>query len=122
MNSKQMLVLHVVIFATFVAVSFELSYYVLQHPESISITYLGLGTLIFAIIVVGSWPLFGGCLFTTWENKRRSREGRATYTEPCIDHYVYRWIGFRFPGKSSTYMLIVLLVLPLATRVWSWLN
>jgi|GEM_PF-2026878 hypothetical protein len=112
MRSRAILALHTTMFFAFVIGSLSSPFIALSYP-TISPWPFILATLFLATFVVGSWGAYGGCPFTIWENKFREQEQRgSSYPGPCIDHYAYVWFGLKIPGRTSTMILLVLLLLP----------
>lgn len=119
--SRLVLAFHTLLFLSFAAVAIASPIVGYLHPEIFSNPRILIGTIIVMIIVVGSWPLAGGCPFTIWENKLRKKEGELAYEGGCIDHYVKVWFGISLPEKLSTRVLVVLLALPVITSLVIWL-
>jgi hypothetical protein len=120
MKSKTILTIHTLLFFSFVAVSLSLSMILFWYPGAVPGKIVVIGYSILAILVIGSWPTFGGCPFTVWENNFRKREGRKVYSGACINHYAKEWFGIILPSKFGTYLLIALLVLPIIFGFIHW--
>ena len=80
-----------------------------------------MGFAALALLVVGSWPLYGGeCPFTVWEHRARKREGKKSYRGACINHYAKKWFGLRLHKHASTVLLIALFLLPVLFGLAHW--
>lgn len=115
MTSKGVLAIHTTVFALFVIAALSSPLLAIYHPALFSPQNLfALGIL--ALLVIGSWPLFGGCPFTVWEKNLREREAQGSaYTKPCMDYYAYVWFGLHLPPHLNDVILIALLLLPVAS-------
>ncbi len=120
MKARTILFIHTVLFTLFCASSVTISFLLLAHPGFIGGKIVVFSYSILAVLVVGSWPIFGGCPFTAWENDFRKREGKSPYTGPCIDHYANEWFHISLPAKLSTYLLVLILVLPIVLGITRW--
>ena len=121
MRSKLMLAFHALFFVLFSAGTLGSPFIAAARPDISPWSFIW-ETAILIILVVASWIVYKGeCPFTVWENNFREREHQGSrYTDPCIDHYAYKWFGFRFPGKPgvvSTLMLLVFMLVPAATGI-----
>ena len=68
-----------------------------------------------AVIVIGSWWLFGGCIFTKLENWYREKElPGSSYGGIFTDYYVRRYVGIQIPRRVNQIALSILLAAPLA--------
>jgi len=115
MTSRGVLIVHTCAFTLFVLASLSSPFLVLWYPELFSGTTLFIIGA-FALLMVGSWPVLGGCPFTIWENNLRERKkSGSAYTDACIDHYVLHWFGIKLPNKFSDVLLYALLALPIAS-------
>jgi len=119
MKARTILIIHTTIFLCFAFAAISSPYFALHYPEYFS----ALNLIVFGVIavaVVGTWPLFGGCPFTIWENTAWKRENPSrAYRGACIDHYIERWFGIRLPDHLSTIALIVLFLIPIVSGlVW----
>lgn len=111
------LAFHTLLFLSFAAAMLYSPFFAMNHPEAFSLRNLGLFFII-AVGTVGSWPLFGGCPFTIWENRAWHKENRnRLYKGACIDHYVKRWLGVNLPDGLSTKMLFGLFLIPFVSAV-----
>lgn len=91
------------------------------YPQVFTGKAVVIGFTILALLVLGSWPLYGGeCPFTVWENNFRKREGKKAYREACIDRYAARGFGIKLPKYFSTYLSVALLILPIAVGLAHW--
>lgn len=122
MKSKYILILHTVLFTTFVIASLTTSLLAFIAPTLIPGRYLVIGAVILAVIVFRVWPLYGGaCPFTVWENRFRERELLgSSYRGPCIDHYAEKWFNIHLPSGVSTKLLEILLFLPIVAGIFNW--
>lgn len=113
MKSKHVLIFHTSLFILFALASLSSPILAIYYPSFFSSIFFLLGIVLFMIAVIASWPLFGGCPFTVWENRLRKNELRETYLGACIDHYTEKWLGLKLPHKFFTGMLVVLLLVPI---------
>src|SRR3989344_2065370 len=121
MVSRATLTLHTFLFASFVIASRTASALLLWCPGVLEGKVVVIAGVILAVLVIGSWPAFGGeCPFTAWENDARKREGRRVYRGPCIDHYARAWFGITLRGQTSTCVLVLLLLLPIVLGALHW--
>ena len=71
------------------------------------------------VLTLATWYFYSGeCPFTVWENNFRKREGKRTYTEPCMDRYAHEWFGLTLPRRFSDIFPIAILLIPLLARVF----
>ncbi len=117
MNSKQVLALHAALFATLLLGSLALSYHIYTYPDTIPLAYLVMGTIVLGVPVAGSFVVYGGCVFTIWENQLRGREGRPKYPDSCVRHYAREWFGITLPKRGSALVLLLFLLLPMLTML-----
>lgn len=120
MSARVVLAIHASVFFSFAAASLASPLLIYSYPDVFAGRYVVAGAGILMLLVIGSWPLFGGCPFTMWENKLRMEESGTPYSGPCIDHYAIRWFSIRLPAQLSTAGLIVLLALPMIAGVVNW--
>lgn len=115
MVSRGILFVHILIFLSFVGLSLASPLFVWLLPWDEGSKWL-LGTIVFGLVVIGSWRLWGECPFTIWENTWRRHEGRRTYRVACSEYYA-RELGLNLPHGMTTRMLEVLPFIPIATAV-----
>ena len=121
MKSKYILILHTTLFTTFVIGSIMASIAMVFFPEFLSGRYLFYFLMVLAVLIIGSWPLFGGCLFTKWENHYRELESLGlTYRGSCVIRYAKKWFNINLPGRLDVYILIILFILPAVTALFNW--
>jgi hypothetical protein len=120
MKARAILTIHTILFLLFVAVSIGSPFIVVWYPDIFVGKYIVVTAGVLMLLVIGSWPLCGGCPFTVWENRFKKKAGHAPYIGPCIDHYAARWFGLRFPGNASTLLLVGLLLLPIVVGIVHW--
>jgi hypothetical protein len=121
MKSKHILILHTILFTTFVIGSILSSIVVIFFPELLSGRHLFYFLIVLAVLIIGSWPLFGGCPFTKWENYHRERENPGSaYSGSCIVRYLKKWFNVNFPEKFHVLIPITFLILPAVVSVLYW--
>lgn len=119
MKSWQILAIHSSLYVVLAVFSFGSSAYIFAHPSAFSPKTVTLATIALAVCAVGTWPLFGGCPFTVWENRARTREGLQPYTSSCFNNYASKWFRYALPTHISGYVLTALVLLPLCVRLFS---
>jgi|SRR3989344_8596643 len=120
LKARFILAIHTMIFISLVCGSFALPFLIYQYPDIFVGKYVVITMGVLALLVVSSWPLYGGCPFTIWENTFKKEAGQPSYSGPCIDHYAALWFGIHLPPRVSTGMLIVLLALPIIAGATHW--
>jgi Protein of Unknown function (DUF2784) len=114
------LTIHTCAFLAYVGGCVGAPFIAASHPSMDPWYFIGT-TVALTVLILVSWVVYKGeCPFTVWENNFRAEEGRARYTEPCLDRYALLWFGFRFPGKVgvvSTVSMLVILLIPLAVGI-----
>jgi hypothetical protein len=121
MISKRILIFHTILFTTFVIGSILSSIVVVFFPELLSGRHLFYFLIVLAVLIVGSWPLFGGCPFTKWENYHREREKPGSrYHGECIVMYAEKWFGVSLPQKFGVYISVFFLILPTVVSIFYW--
>jgi hypothetical protein len=121
MRAKHILILHTTLLAIFIIGSTALSLFVMFYSEVMSGKYLFFTFLALLVFIVGSWPLFGGCPFTIWENHYRELENPGSgYRGSCMIKYMKEWFGFRLPGRFDIYIPVAFVVLPIIVGLFNW--
>lgn len=115
MRSRIILFIHILIFLSYVGLSLASPLFVWLLPWDIGWRWL-LGIIVFGLVVIGSWCMWGECPFTIWENRWRKREGRSTYRVACSEYYA-RTLGLNFPHGLTTKLLEVLPFIPIGVAL-----
>lgn len=118
MLSRLILFIHVLIFLSFVGLSLASPLFVWALPWQEGARWL-VGTIVFGLVVIASWRVFGECPFTIWENKLRRIEGRRTYSEACSEHYV-RALGIPVRHGLTTRLLEALPFIPITVALYKY--
>ncbi|MFA5990874.1 MAG: DUF2784 family protein [Candidatus Doudnabacteria bacterium] len=74
------------------------------------------GFVMVSILTLVSWPLFGGCPLTKWENRFRKAENKAPYEGSCMVHTLSQLTGRR-PNKTLIHVILIgIMAVPVAVR------
>jgi hypothetical protein len=119
MLSRSILFVHLLIFLSYVGLSLASPLFVWLLPWEMGWRWLA-GTIIFGLVVVGSWRVWGECPFTIWENTWRKREGRRVYRVACSEYYA-RQLGLNVRPGVTTKILEALPFIPIAVALAKFL-
>lgn len=121
MKSKHILIFHTILFFSFVIGSTTSSVIMILYPALLPGRYVFATLVILAVLIVGSWSLFGGCPLTVWENNGYEREKPgSSYRGSCFVRYAKKWLNINFPEKFNGYVPIAFLVLPAIISLFRW--
>jgi hypothetical protein len=115
MTSKIILAIHTALFTAFAGASLGSPFVRIVYPGIFSGPYVSASIIAISIAVAGFWKIYGECPLTVLENNLRRREGRESYSGPCVDRYAREWFGLTLPSKFSTNALYILLALLIVT-------
>lgn len=115
MKSKLFFVIHCACLSIFVASSFASIVIKKADPWFFTDAFFPAFMLISAFTLI-SWPLFGGCPLTKWENHYRRLEGKETYEGSCMVYCLFRLTG-RWPNKMAIHVVLVgIMAIPVVVR------
>lgn len=120
MSSRFYLILHTLLIVLFDVGSVGTAYILIQYPEVVSGKMVVMAFVTIGILFIGSWPLFGGCPFTVWENGARKREGKKPYSDACMMRYARRWFGWKMTRNEDTWIPVGFLLLPIIAGLLNW--
>lgn len=115
MFSRATLLVHLGIFFSFVGLSLASPLFVWLLPWELGWRWLA-GTIVFGLVVVGSWRVWGECPFTLLENRFRKLEGRPVYRVACSEHYA-RALGLNPRPGLTTRLLEILPFIPIGVAL-----
>ncbi|PIR69358.1 MAG: hypothetical protein COU47_03240 [Candidatus Niyogibacteria bacterium CG10_big_fil_rev_8_21_14_0_10_46_36] len=113
MTSKTVLILHSIVFGSFVLFSLSSPIFAVWYSEFFS-SYFFPAAIVLTPVVFGLWYMFRGCPFTVWENYFRKRERKLLIAKnSCIYHYALEWFNVRIPLRLIQPVLVLLFIIPI---------
>ncbi len=120
MSSKQVLILHTSLFILFLISSITVSIFLAYNPNLYLSPFYLVILFLFITLTLYSWKKFKGCPLTVWENHLRKAESQDIYKGSCLRHYSIKWFGVDVPGKVFDKIIILLFILPILVRVYTY--
>ncbi len=119
MNSRSVLMLHTIMFLSFVIGSLSSIFLSFYFKEFFTSRFYLLCVVIIPIITIYSWKRMNGCPLTVWENSLRAKEKIGIYNEGCLSHYSRKWFGINLSGNIFEKIIMVIFTFPILAIIFA---